>query len=383
MTTLMKLLSKANIRKYLSFFEFYYYVITRSPKRYNIGRQDSLNHLVILMTPLVMMILSMIVFVPTANGLALASMIVSGIILVLNLIFTSMVNIEAINTERKKNDERRRLEKEEELRRILEEFRRQQFEHEQVRRRIEEEKRRAEQRKRESETNTEQGRLKQLYAVLGINPTTDINVVKKAYRQKAKQCHPDKGGNEQQFINVNRAYEIILKFIESNSNVWLVVMKHMKKLIENVFSLILKLVVALIVSVISFYISVVFIMISIDIVNDISDSYISEKYHTFNIYALEDSKSYVVYNRRVDEDDRYYFVRKLNGGYKKGYIPSGKTLIYYTDKQPKIIVYNVMPEKFNKLYKWSSSKLGAVHSKEYNIYIPEGSLTADFVIDLK
>lgn len=58
-------------------------------------------------------------------------------------------------------------------------------------------------------------RIRSYYTVLGINPTLDINEVKKAYRMKAKIHHPDKGGNKTEFVKVQRAYEEIKKALEA------------------------------------------------------------------------------------------------------------------------------------------------------------------------
>ena len=49
-----------------------------------------------------------------------------------------------------------------------------------------------------------------LYAILGVDRSVDARGLKKAYRQKALECHPDKNPNgEQQFKEVNHAYQIL------------------------------------------------------------------------------------------------------------------------------------------------------------------------------
>lgn len=156
----------------------------------------------------------------------------------------------------------------------------------------------------------------------------------------------------------------------------------MRKLLKKIPALILSLLGISILSIIAFYVSMVIIMVSINIINDVSDSYILEESHSFDIHAIGDSEAYIVSRHRVEESDRYYFIRKMNGGYKKGYISSSKSYVYDTDKQPRIVVYEVMPKKFSNIYKWSSSKIGAIHPKEYKVYIPKGSVTTDFNIDL-
>lgn len=206
-----KLLSNSKLRKYLSFFEFYYYVAKRSPKQYSIANGNAINYLTVLMTPLVLWLLVMNWFLLTGSGFALIAFITFGIALILNLVFTHSVISKAREIEREKF--RKIQEEREYARRVEENLRRQSERDEQIRRRREEENRRATQHRRSSEANTEK-QIIRLYAVLGINPTTDINVIKKAYRQKAKQHHPDIGGDELAFTNVNRAYEMILKIIQ-------------------------------------------------------------------------------------------------------------------------------------------------------------------------
>jgi molecular chaperone DnaJ len=45
--------------------------------------------------------------------------------------------------------------------------------------------------------------------VLGINKDASADEIKKAFRQKAIQYHPDKGGDETKFKEVNEAYEVL------------------------------------------------------------------------------------------------------------------------------------------------------------------------------
>jgi len=47
------------------------------------------------------------------------------------------------------------------------------------------------------------------YAVLGLNPGASIEEVKKAYRKKVKEYHPDAGGDPEKFKQVQAAYENI------------------------------------------------------------------------------------------------------------------------------------------------------------------------------
>lgn len=48
----------------------------------------------------------------------------------------------------------------------------------------------------------------ELFKILGIKPTSNWDEIKKAYRTKAKETHPDViGGNESKFEKVQNAYE--------------------------------------------------------------------------------------------------------------------------------------------------------------------------------
>ena len=44
------------------------------------------------------------------------------------------------------------------------------------------------------------------YQTLGIEQTASDAEVKQAFKEKAMETHPDKGGNEEQFKVVNEAY---------------------------------------------------------------------------------------------------------------------------------------------------------------------------------
>jgi len=46
-------------------------------------------------------------------------------------------------------------------------------------------------------------------AVLGIDPTADPEAIKAAYREKAKQYHPDRGGDAAAFGEITRAYKAL------------------------------------------------------------------------------------------------------------------------------------------------------------------------------
>jgi len=47
------------------------------------------------------------------------------------------------------------------------------------------------------------------YNTLGVYRHNTVNAIKKAYRKLAVKHHPDKGGNEKKFKNIQAAYEIL------------------------------------------------------------------------------------------------------------------------------------------------------------------------------
>ena len=51
--------------------------------------------------------------------------------------------------------------------------------------------------------------MENLYEILGVVETATQDEIKKAYRQKAKELHPDKGGDEEMFKKVTNAYDIL------------------------------------------------------------------------------------------------------------------------------------------------------------------------------
>lgn len=50
---------------------------------------------------------------------------------------------------------------------------------------------------------------KDYYKILGVEKGADKNEIKKAFRKKAHEHHPDKGGDEAKFKEVNEAYQVL------------------------------------------------------------------------------------------------------------------------------------------------------------------------------
>ena len=47
------------------------------------------------------------------------------------------------------------------------------------------------------------------YQALGVDPNADFAAIRKAYRLKALECHPDWGGSHERILVVNEAWEIL------------------------------------------------------------------------------------------------------------------------------------------------------------------------------
>lgn len=53
-------------------------------------------------------------------------------------------------------------------------------------------------------------------AVLGVHWPVNADEVKKAYRKLAKEAHPDAGGSEERFRQVQEAYEVLKPMVEQS-----------------------------------------------------------------------------------------------------------------------------------------------------------------------
>jgi len=47
------------------------------------------------------------------------------------------------------------------------------------------------------------------YSILGISPNANAETIKQAYRKRALECHPDRGGSHSQMVLVNEAWLIL------------------------------------------------------------------------------------------------------------------------------------------------------------------------------
>jgi curved DNA-binding protein CbpA len=58
------------------------------------------------------------------------------------------------------------------------------------------------------------------YDVLGLNADADVSAVKRAYRSKAMECHPDHNESPEakdEFILIHKAYEVLLNHLEGRA----------------------------------------------------------------------------------------------------------------------------------------------------------------------
>lgn len=117
------------------------------------------------------------------------------------------------------------------------------------------------------------------------------------------------------------------------------------------------------------------------------DEIVREYSHQFEIQALSDSQAHIVSRYSVDNQHRYYFVRNLDEGKKTGWIKSNDSvLIESDDENPRIEVYREYPKygKWVTKYILENEKFiaNSAISKHYKIYIPRGSVTEEFDVDL-
>jgi DnaJ family protein A protein 2 len=57
--------------------------------------------------------------------------------------------------------------------------------------------------------DSSQGRKSSYYDILGVPKTASEKDIQKAYRKLALKCHPDKGGDEEEFKELSKAYDCL------------------------------------------------------------------------------------------------------------------------------------------------------------------------------
>jgi ribosome-binding protein aMBF1 (putative translation factor) len=53
------------------------------------------------------------------------------------------------------------------------------------------------------------------YEILGVEPGASQEDIEAAYRERAKEAHPDTGGSKQEFLEVQEAYETLSESMNS------------------------------------------------------------------------------------------------------------------------------------------------------------------------
>lgn len=61
--------------------------------------------------------------------------------------------------------------------------------------------------------------LKILYEFFEVDETVTIKELKSIYRNRAKELHPDNGGDEQKFIELNEKYNELLEYLNTNKDI--------------------------------------------------------------------------------------------------------------------------------------------------------------------
>ena len=56
------------------------------------------------------------------------------------------------------------------------------------------------------------------YKILGIGKTDDMNIIRRAYKKMALNSHPDRGGSNEHFQNITKAYMYLMEKIKENAN---------------------------------------------------------------------------------------------------------------------------------------------------------------------
>jgi hypothetical protein len=104
--------------------------------------------------------------------------------------------------------------------------------------------------------------------------------------------------------------------------------------------------------------------------------------HSFNIYAIEDSKTVAGSRFYIHQDSKYYYLASYKGGQKEYDVPASQSYaVEDANAKPHIEVFSKQPIKEN----WVSKHLYEVDSydSEYKIVVPVKTLSTDFKLDLK
>ena len=101
---------------------------------------------------------------------------------------------------------------------------------------------------------------------------------------------------------------------------------------------------------------------------------------TIQLTAIQDTVtgSFYIGSRNIDESLRYYYCYASKDGYRISNISANDTAILYTEEEPRLEVYKAVGFKNF----WLNIFCIPMQTN-YKIYIPEGSISTSFAIDLR
>jgi hypothetical protein len=108
------------------------------------------------------------------------------------------------------------------------------------------------------------------------------------------------------------------------------------------------------------------------------------------IVAMQDSKSYIVSRHSVDQSDRYYYMVKSGDYYQSSWVSQNNTKIFMTDKKPYVVktyiqerqIHNWFQKDMVRILKFLDYDNNNL-DRNYEFYIPTGSLVQEFKVDLQ
>lgn len=206
--------------KFISpFFTFYFLVIfnRKKAKEYIINASTG-AYVSIMSFPVILWIIGGIICIVYMSPLSIILSWLLSTAMMVNFFFTPAFFTRASNeeTERiKKENEKLMEELRQESQKRSEDMWRAAEDIRERNRRIREKHER--QRVRQQTTNPLAIKIAEAYLCLGLEATLDENIIKKAYRQKAKEFHPDNGGSEESFINIKQSYDLVMKFVKAQA----------------------------------------------------------------------------------------------------------------------------------------------------------------------
>lgn len=114
----------------------------------------------------------------------------------------------------------------------------------------------------------------------------------------------------------------------------------------------------------------------------------SKFYFDRKLVSMKDNQTYIISRYgRVDSSLRYYYMSKLNNGYKSYNAPQSNSVVYETDENYRVEIYRT--ELKNK---WLDNQLDYLANKgfdfhsykySYKFYVPKGSVKQEFEINME